>query len=285
MKEQRTDFDLFCHVGLGKTASTYLQYKFFPRLKGIHYIQRTRYNRFDKIIYRTSHSKYLVSREFDRQFEREVRKIADKFPEAYIIIVLRRNDSWMASQYRRYVKNGGLEPFENFVDLEYDEGLWKQKNIYFYPKLRLVKDLFRPSPLVLFHDELKKDAYGFFEKLASYMGVHYPENRIDVNPSHKSYSEKQLKILRRFNRKVFAKDFKGSENKLRHYLRFRTRWLFNHLILYIAALLPGRMAGSEPLIPQDHMERIRNHYANDWKRCQEFAKAYSFDWVGDYQSQ
>jgi hypothetical protein len=31
------------------------------------------------------------------------------------------------------------------------------------------------------------------------------------------------------------------------------------------------------------MEKIREHYANDWKRCQEFAKAYSFDWVGEYQ--
>lgn len=283
MRKQQENFDLFCHVGLGKTASTYLQYKFFPRLKGIRYIQRTRYRWFDKIISRTNYNKYLVSREFDRQFEREVKKIADKYPGAHIIIVLRRNDSWVASQYRRYVKNGGLEPFENFVDLGLDEGLWKQKDIYFYPKLRMVKDLFKPSPLVLFHDDLKKDAFGFFNKLAGYMGVEYDRNRIDVNPSHKSYSEKQLKILRRFNRSFFGKDFKGSENKLRHYLRFRTRWLFNHLILYIANLLPEHLGGTEPLIPAGHMEKIREHYANDWKRCQEFAKAYSFDWVGEYQ--
>jgi len=280
MKQQRENFELFCHVGLGKTASTYLQYKFFPRLKGIHYIQRTRYNRFDKIISRKNDPKYLVSREFDRQFEREVKKIAQKYPGAFIVVVLRRNDSWIASQYRRYVKNGGLQPFENFVDLEHDEGLWKQKDIYFYHRLRLVKDLFEHPPLVLFHDELKQDPYGFFDKLARYMGADYDRNRIDVNPSHKSYTDKQLKILRRFNRRVFGRDFKGSENKVLHYLRFRTRWLFNHLILYIAALLPERFAGTEPLIPAGHLKRIRDHYANDWKRCQEFAKAYSYDWVG-----
>ena len=278
---KRNDFELFCHVGLGKTASTYLQYKFFPRLKGIHYIQRTRYNRFDKIIAHTKHNKYLVSREFDRQFGREVRKIAEKYPGANIIIVLRRNDSWIASQYRRYVKNGGLQPFEDFVDLENDAGLWKQKDIYFYPMLRLVKDLFKNPPLVIFHDELKRDPYGFFDKLAMYMGADYDKNRIDVHPSHKSYTDKQLKILWRINRKVFGKDFKGSENKVRHYIRFRSRWLLNHLILYVAALLPESLAGADPLIPYEHLEKIRKHYTDDWKRCQEFAKAYSYDWVKD----
>ncbi|MCF8335612.1 MAG: hypothetical protein K9H65_03320 [Bacteroidales bacterium] len=281
MKRQRKDFELFCHVGLGKTASTFLQYKFFPRLKGIHYIQRTRYNRFDKVVSRKKHAKYLVSREFDRQFEREVKKIAEKYPRAHIIIVIRRNDSWMASQYRRYVKNGGLQPFENFVDIENDQGLWKKKDIYFYNKLRMIKDLFETWPLVLFHDELKQDAYGFFDKLAWYMGVDYNRNRIDVDPSHKSYSDKQLKILRRFNRRWFGKDFEGSGNKVRHYIRFRLRWLFNHLILYIAAFLPERYAGTEPLIPAGHLGKIREHYANDWKRCREFAKAYSYDWVGE----
>ena len=281
MKQQKKDFELFCHVGLGKTASTYLQYKFFPKLKGIHYIQRTRYSRFDRIISRKKHVKFLVSREFDRQFEREVGKIAEKYPRAHVIVVIRRNDSWIASQYRRYVKNGGLQPFENFVDLENDQGIWKQKDLYFDPKLRMVKNLFSTWPLVLFHDELKQDAYGFFDKLARYMEVDYDKNQIDVHPSHKSYSDKQLKILRRFNRRVFGYDFKGSRNKVRHYIRFRTRWLFNHLILYIASLLPERFAGTEPLIPADHLEKIRKHYANDWKRCREFAKAYSYDQVAE----
>ncbi|MFP4620033.1 MAG: hypothetical protein ACLFM7_01875 [Bacteroidales bacterium] len=280
MKQQQNDFELFCHVGLGKTASTYLQYKFFPRLKGIRYIQRTRYGRFDRIVSHTKYSKYLVSREFDRQFGREVRKIAANYPRAHIIIVLRRNDQWIASQYRRYIKNGGIRSFERFVDLEHDTGVWKQKDIYFYPKLRLVKELFNSWPLVLFHDELKQDAFGFFDKLARYMGADYDRSRVDVNPAHKSYTEKQLKILRRFNRRVFGKDFRGSENKLRHYFRFRMRWLFNHLILYIAALLPERLTGTDPLIPEGNLEKIRKHYANDWKRCHEFAKAYSNDWVG-----
>lgn len=258
-----------------------MQYKFFPKLEGIRYIQRTKYHRFERIISRTDYDKYLVSREFDRQFEREVKKLAEKYPNAHIIIVLRRHDSWIASQYRRYVKNGGYQPFEDFVDLENDQGLWKQKDIFFYNKLRLVKDLFGNDPLVLFHDELKKNPYGFFNKVAAYLGADYDKNLINVNPSHKSYSEKQLKILQKVSRRLFRKRRKGSENKVVHYFRFRSRWLLCHLILYVAAFLPERFAGPEPLIPLDQLEEIRKRYDYDWKRCQEFAKVYSSRWVGD----
>ena len=267
MEQQRNGLELYCHVGLGKTASTYLQYRFFPKLKGIYYIQRTKYRKFSGIIEFTNYSKYLVSREFDRQFEREVRKIAEKYPDARIIIVLRRNDSWIASQYRRYVKNGGTQPFENFLDLENDQGLWKQKDVYFYPKLELVKELFPHPPLVLLHDELKKDPYAFFDRIAQYTGTTYDRNSIVINPSHKSYSTKQLKILQRVASVLFPREWKGSRKRWKHYIRFRSRWLLLHLVLYVAALLPESLAGRDPLISPDQLERVQEFFKEDWDKC------------------
>ena len=58
--------EIYFHVGLGKVASTYLQHRFFPRLKGIHYIKSTRYRRSPQIIKDTNYDKYFISREFDR---------------------------------------------------------------------------------------------------------------------------------------------------------------------------------------------------------------------------
>ncbi len=271
MQQGDRSFELYCHVGLGKTASTYLQYRFFPKLKGVHYIQRTKYRHFEKIVDQGRHSKYLVSREFDRQFEREVRRIARNYPDAGIIIVLRRHDSWIASQYRRYVKNGGTEPFENFLDLQHDNGLWEQKDVYFHPKLKLLDELFRRKPLILFHDELKKDPWTFFDRIAEYIGATYDRNRIVVNPSHKSYTEKQLKILRRVSRRLFPRGWKGSKNRIRHYIRFRSRWLLLHLILYAAALMPKSRAGDEPLIPTRQLEQVREHFKDDWQKCLQHA--------------
>ena len=275
MEQHDHSFELYCHVGLGKTASTYLQYRFFPKLKGVHYIQRTRYGRFGRIIESTNHSKYFVSREFDRQYEREVNKIAEKYPHARIIIVLRRNDSWIASQYRRYVKNGGYQPFHRFLDLEDDQGLWKQKDVYFYPKLRMLRELFEHKPLVLFHDELKQDPYAFFDRIAGYMGATYDRSRIEINPSHKSYSEKQLKIVRKIARRLFPREWKGSRNKLVHYIRFRSRWLLLHLFLYAAEVMPRSWAGGRPLIPSEELAKVRDFYAEDWEQCKAFAEKYS----------
>lgn len=269
MQQQRNDFELYCHVGLGKTASTYLQYRLFPKLKGIRYIQRTRYRRFPRIIESTNDSKYLVSREFDRQFEEEVRKIAATYPDARIIIVLRRNDSWIASQYRRYVKNGGVQPFEKFLDLEHDQGLWKKKDVYFYPKIQLVEELFHHKPLILWHGELKKDPWTFFDRIARYTGTTYNRNQIVVNPSHKSYSEKQLKILQRFMSSLFPCGWKGSKNRVKHYIRFRSRWLLLHLVLYVAAVLPKSLAGEDPLIPPEQLERVKKFFEEDWEKCEE----------------
>lgn len=275
--KKEKSFQLFFHAGLGKTASTYLQYRFFPVLEGIHYIQRTKYRNFDRILERTHSKKYLVSREFDRQFQREMKKIAQKYPHTYVILVLRRHDSWIASQYRRYVKNGGLKPFHRFLDLEKDQGVWQQKDLYFYPKLELIRELFTNPPLILFHDELKKDPGSFFGKIASYTGTTYDKSRISYHPSHKSYSEKQLKIVQNVSKRIFSKDFKGSENRLIHYIRFRSRWLFLHLLLYAASFFPERSDGSDPLIPVDQLKAVRSFYNSDWKKCREFAEAYSYD--------
>ncbi|MCK4344067.1 MAG: hypothetical protein KAX05_02190 [Bacteroidales bacterium] len=53
--------EIFKHDGMGKAASTFLQYNVFPKLKDICYIQRTRYRRAKKIISKGKHKKYLVS--------------------------------------------------------------------------------------------------------------------------------------------------------------------------------------------------------------------------------
>ncbi len=269
-------FELYCHVGLGKTGTTYLQYEFFPKLKGVKYIQRTQYKKFGRIIARTHYSKYFVSREFDRQFEREVPRIAEKYPSAGIIIVLRRNDSWIASQYRRHVKNGGQHSFQEFLDLKHDQGLWKQKDVYFYPKLLMLKDLFTKKPLVLFHDELKKEPFSFFDKIADYLGVTYDKRKINVNPKHKSYNDKQLRYIRSVSSGIFRPERRKTRNRLHRWIQFRSRWLLCRLFLLLGQILPEKFVDNTPVIEQELLEEVREFYAHDWEKCKEFAGEHSY---------
>ena len=95
---------IFFHVGTGKTGTTFLQYRVFPKLRNIYYIQRTRYKNVKNIIAESDAQKILISREFDQQLEKEIRWFTHTYPDTTPIIVFRRHDSYIASQYRRFVK-------------------------------------------------------------------------------------------------------------------------------------------------------------------------------------
>ncbi|NBC83038.1 MAG: hypothetical protein GVY19_06610 [Bacteroidetes bacterium] len=269
--------EIFFHVGLGKTASTYLQYSFFPKLTNIRYFQRSKYKRFHSIIERTNYTRYFFSREFDRQFEREVRKIANYYPQAGIIVILRRHDSWMASQYRRYVKNGGAKSFEDFFRLEDDNGLWQTRDVYFYPRLQLLQELFSKKPLVLFHDDLKKDAYNFFDRITHYLGAEYDKQKVSLDPVHKSYNTKQLLVIRKISKYLFSdkKKKSNSSSPFVNYVRFRSKWLLCHLILYVSLLLPKRWTPQEDLVSAESLARVREFFEDDWQQCVDFEKSFS----------
>lgn len=267
------DKQIFFHVGLAKTASTWLQFKVFPKFRGIYYVKNTWYHRYASMINRSQYPKVLVSREFDRQLEREVSRFAALFPHAHPIIVLRRHDSWIASQYRRRVKNGFGLPFEAFFDLEQDRGYWKKSDLYFLPKLRVLEKYFSRRPLVLFYEDLKADPMVFVDRMARFCGVDYDKNLISLIPYHPSYTDKQLKVLRRVSRYLMppVQEFSGS--RIRRWLQKRLRSLLLYSVLYPSWLIPDAWLPEEELIPNEQLERIREHYAEDWQQCLGYAEA------------
>jgi hypothetical protein len=139
---QAAPCEVFFHFGLGKTASTYLQSRFFPKLGNIRYVPTVRFRQYPRLLERPPAPRLLFSREFDRQFAGEVAAFARHCPRAWPIIVLRRHDAWIASQYRRYVKNGWGLSFREFFDIEQDRGMWKWADLEMAPRLKLLEELF-----------------------------------------------------------------------------------------------------------------------------------------------
>lgn len=263
--------ELYFHVGLGKTASTFLQSRFFPKLRGIHYTPSNIYRFFPKIVKKGEYDRYLFSREFDRQFYTETQKIADLSKDTYIIIILRRHDSWISSQYRRYVKNGGKQLFEEFMDLDQDNGHWKQKDLLFFPMLEFLHEKFTKKPLVLFHEDLKENPEAFLNRISEYLEASYNLKEIDLTPKHASYSDHQLLFARKFS--PFNKDKEiHFKNRILGFLKTRSYSLINHLILYIALLLPQK---KEKLIPASQQEKVKDYFQEDWDKCVQFTKKYS----------
>lgn len=264
--------DVFFHVGMGKVASKFLQYHVFPKFRNIYYIQRTRFRHYPKIIARTNYDKYLVSNEFDRQMEEATQKIANNFSNAKIIIFLRRHDSWMASQYRRRVKNGRGYDFDEFFDIFNDNGIWKQKDLYFYDKLLFLEKIFPSKPLVLFHEDLKNHPYQTIDRIAKYLGVTYNKKDINLKAKHTSYNLKQLKFMKMLSPYLFRQSFKFSKvfffRKIQRYYRM----IFRYLVLYIAYIVPKAWMPKKDLIPKESLKKIREFYSDDWKKCKEYAE-------------
>lgn len=261
------EMQVFFHVGLGKTASTYLQNKVFNHLKGITYVHPTRYNSWKQILADNPSEKIFLSREMDQQLAREVNKFAAVYPNTHAIIVLRSNEQWIASQYRRFLKNGYPYTFKEYFDVEKDSGYWKINDALFYPKIELLEQHFTAKPLVLFYDDLRKDPYAFIDKIAAYTGTTYNKSEISLEPHHTSYSEHQLKVMLKVSKYIFSKNPIYSGPRIKTWLRRRSRMLLCYIILYTALLIPKKFMSKQPLISPEELAVVRKYFEQDWAQC------------------
>lgn len=267
--------EIFFHVGLGKTASTYLQNRVFPHFRGIHYIPTRAYKSSLEQIKQGKHERYLVSREFDRQFEEEVRWFCGEHPDARLIIVFRRHDRWIDSQYRRHVKNGFYGSFREFIDIDTNLGMWDRAELNFMHKLRLIEKYSTQKPLILFHEDIKEDASGFIDRIAHFVGATYDPRRVSLKPMHTSYNENQLLAVRHFCKRFVKKRPEGRNNKLLHWLMYRPWWALFHLVMYGALLLPKGWFGAEEVVSKSDLERIREYMDADWQAVKAYAQTHS----------
>jgi len=261
------------HIGLAKVASTFLQNNIFPKLKGVYFIKRLRYRLDRKIISSTDHPKYLLSREFDWNFEKKLKEFSNDYPDARIILILRQQDDWIASQYRKYTKNGGGQYFQGYFNIQDNSGIIKKEELYFMRKIKIIENYFSPRPLVLIYSDLKKDPFNFIDKIADYIGVGYSREEISLNRVHKSYNEKQLKIMRNFGRWIIPQQTKWAKNKVLYWLQRRSRLLISYLILYPSLLIPSFMVSKKKLIPDNQLKEIKDFYLDDWEQCREYSKS------------
>ena len=256
--------NIYFHVGLAKTGSTFLQNNFFPKLQNIKYISTHKYRRCIDIINNTNYDSYLISREFDRQLEGEVKKILNHFPETKIIIVFREHKKWISSQFKRFSKNGYHFKFEDFYN-NTNSGYWKNEDMIYIDKINIIKKYSKYDPLVLNFDELKINPHSYLSKISEYTNSNYSKSNISLNVVHKSYSEKQLIFL-----KGFCRIFKPNppkyyaDNKLKHWLYFRPWWLLFHLVMYVAYFLPKNMIVKKPLIDNNYLRKTMKKYKSDW---------------------
>ena len=267
------EYQIYYHVGLGKAASTYLQNRIFPALDGIRYIHRDRYRRYRSIIDKSHDDRYLVSREAAFRLDQRLEEFATFRSDAKVILVLRRHDRWIASHYRRYVKNGGSLSFDKYVDLDSASPLiWDKKKMSFFAMIQKIENRFGSKPLVLFHENLQNDPFQLIDQLCRFTGATYRRERIDLSVVHRSWNDKQLKFSKMVGRYLFSEVPKAHSHAGFNRVQRRLKLWACYAILGVARLIPKRFLGDAPLIPPEDLERIRQTFLDDWEACQQYAE-------------
>ena len=260
--------EIYFHVGTGKTGSTFLQARIFPLLNGIYYIPTNRYHKIFQEIEKSSSTKILISREFDQQLEREVKRFSKKHPNTTPIIVFRRHDSYIASQYRRFVKNGFTGNFQAFFDLQNNEGYFKQSDLDYKSQVAILKKYFTKEPIVFTYKEFRENTQNFTQKWAEIMSCSLENKKVDWSRKHTSYSEHQLKIIKKFGKLIDLKKRRVFKNSALHFLWRIYLGSIRYSILHLSFLAPKN---NEKLIKEEELEAVKTHFQEDWRYIQSIA--------------
>ena len=275
MSERQT----FFHVGYARAASTFLQKSVFPALTELQYIPRNRFRVREKEKKRFKADKILMSREAGKHIFERCDRVRDTFGSR-IIISLRRQDTLAASNYRLHAKKGHTVRFEQFLDLENDDGFWKLEEFEYMRLIRYVEESTGRKPIVLIFEDYIENPDAYLNTLCAALECGIDKNAISSKAVHKSYSDKQLRLRRQFadyfelrsqeSNKLKNKTPQG--DSIINFIRYRALLWSSALFMRFANFAPNSWLSDEPLINEARLHQIRDYYVDDWLACREYVE-------------
>ena len=262
-----TSKQIFYHVGLERTGTTFLQKSVFPHFDEIRYIPKRAFTNAVDIIRNENHTKFLVSKEpeVNDLFEPEVRAFAVHFPHAQPIVVFRPHAQWVESQFKRFIKNGYPMTIHQLIDLKDDRGMFLQEHLNYQRILQILARHFDKQPIVLSYPDLQAHPKSFVQTLAHIMNVSANFSSISFKQRHTSYNNKQLRALLRVMRYIDIKRHRPRKKGALHALHGYYKDIVRYLVIHTAPLLPDGLISSESLIDQRTKHEISEKYAADWQ--------------------
>ena len=270
------------HIGLPRTASTFLQREVFPKFKGFEFygVDQTFYSeRFQKLLYQdtslyhqpsrkeliaTEAQNLLLSNElFSGQSfsmnatnrSRTAKRLKIAFPEAEILLILRNQLSLLESLYAIAVYSGYFHKPEEFVNFgnsiprystftenEHTETYLLNSIIEFYRRT------FEKVHIFLFEDFAANPNY-FINEIEKKLEVELDGEIAFAKKENKSLSKRQIRYFRKINRSKSLLEW----NNFGKTIFGRKVWFGEHVI-----------GGNKRFQFGDELsEKIRNYYRKD----------------------
>jgi len=192
------------HVGMHKTATTFLQAEIFPKIPEVNLIHKFELGTkmLDEKINIISNEGFS-GKTYHPYIDAEERYIkADRlkamFPDAYILVGIREPASWKKSLYSQYLKRGGVLKFADWkkaVDPDYF-------HVEYY--IGHLKVLFGIDKVYVYSfEELKKDHHKFVLGICGFLGVDMPNYKNKV--FQKGFTPRQAETMRIINKIMHSK--------------------------------------------------------------------------------
>lgn len=217
------------HVGYSKTATRWLQASFFPKVTS-HKFFGDKYAKkyfvevdvldFDPIDVRRHlemEQGIIFSSEFfltnsnyyhwayGAKFIVNAHKIHSVFPDAKIVVFIRRQQSMLCSAYTQYVKGGGTYSFKKYYSLNTHCGNGLMVNYLQYDRIIAYYDsLFGVDNVYVYmFEEFKEDPKKFITKMARDLDITVDTDKISykvVNVGPRRYIMKLLRVVNLFSK-------------------------------------------------------------------------------------
>ncbi|MGF1533885.1 MAG: hypothetical protein ACFCUI_09280 [Bernardetiaceae bacterium] len=261
---------IYFHLGLPKTASTYLQHLVFPYLKGIQYFPKKYYKKFKECVAEHPEAaRFLFSVEEDLHLRARMEQLAAHDPEIQVILVFRRHDSWLKSKYYYFIRKHGWATFDAFLmDRQHPNGFGGLEGFSYRRCIEWAEELFAHPPLVLIFEDLQAHPARFMVRLTQFTHTKLS----DAAPLHRrlntAFSPRQLYWLRRYNARV---QYRPSSHPARavRWVHYKAHQLGLHTVAQVAGYLPDAKV---PLIDPQELSALRARYADDWAFCLRYAE-------------
>ncbi|BDX37703.1 hypothetical protein CYCD_10580 [Tenuifilaceae bacterium CYCD] len=272
------------HIGYPKTASTWLQNEYFPKVKNFHFISWPTVNNsllftdcflFDSQRVRdnfvTSGKSLLLSSEhlstainfgwhYGVYSFANAYKIKAIYPNAKIVIFVRRQQSLICSAYLQYIKNGGTFGFRKWL---YSGKVFSFEHLIFSRLIQLYDSLFGEDNVkVYLFEEFKKNPLLFLSRFNEDLGFDIDLDEVSLEPVNRAL-RKRVAIIQKFMN-LFYREPLGMKHYLIHLpgmgiIARQTMKRLNRFSVF------GEFLSDENLLDPKDIDYIKTFYANSNK--------------------
>lgn len=268
------------HIGYPKTATTWLQDEYFPKVENFHFESWRVVNRYfllsDSFLFDPVYAKeelnpkeknLLLSSEFlttainfgwhcGNYSISSAHKLRATYPDATIVVFIRRQQSLICSAYQQYIKNGGTFSFKKWL---YSGEVFSFEHLLFDKLVGLYDSLFGSDNVKIYiYEDFRINSKQFLLDFSSDLGFTVDINNVSLKPINVGLRKGVVPIQRFLN--LFYRKPIGRKRYLMHIPGMTS--VARQLMKRINKLsIFGNFMSDKNMLSKRDLDYIKNFYA------------------------